>query len=111
MSGKKRAYKDIPISHNKEDLIFLQTWLKLFNPLLVIELGTMYGGLTTMLHDYCPDAQIATFDIDPSRPHEDFVKLYCREDVDIYYKRTDLLKNGASEEVLKFIAKPVKKML
>ena len=107
----KREYGGIPIGHNKEDITFLQTWAMLYQPELIVELGTMYGGMTTALHEAAPEAFIATFDMDPSSPHPDFIKLYCREDVDIYYKRLDLLKGGANHEVLKFVAKPVRKML
>jgi len=105
-----RYYKNIPISHDREDWLFLQTITRMFQPQLIVELGTMQGGLTTALHDAAPHAQIATFDKDPSRPHPLFVELLVATDK-IYYKRTDLLGKGANGEVLKYLEKPVKKML
>ncbi len=105
----KREYAGIPVGHNKEDIVFLQTWVKLFQPELIVELGTMFGGLTYALHEAAPYIEIATFDKDPSRPHLKFVSLL--EEKNIYYKRTELLKGGANREVLKFIAKPIRKML
>jgi cephalosporin hydroxylase len=100
-----RLYNGIPIGHNKADVDFLQSWMRLYNPQTIVELGTMWGGLTTALYDSIPSAAIATFDHDPSRPHNKFVKLYCRQDVDIWYRRLDLL-SGANGEVTKYLGKP-----
>ena len=106
----KRRYEGIPVSHNREDLLFIQTSTRLYRPELIVELGTMQGGLTTALHDAAPSAEIATFDIDPSRPHASFVRLLERCN-HIHYKRTDILGRGTNSEVLKYLAKPARKML
>ena len=100
----KRLYNGIPIGHNKADVDFLRSWMRLYNPSTIVELGTMFGGLTTALYDSAPGAVIATFDCDPSRPHCKFVEL-VNSNKNIYYKRLDLL-SGASGEVTKYIGKP-----
>jgi len=67
--GKKNSYqckhgKSI-INHEIGSVTMLAKIVKELNPQLIIELGTGYGGMTLLLYDMCPNAEIHTFDNNP----------------------------------------------
>lgn len=53
---------NLTISHEKEALADIERIIKVFNPELIIELGTYKGGFTWLLHHICPDAETYSFD-------------------------------------------------
>jgi hypothetical protein len=55
-------YKGVKLIHNIESVKMIKKVLRDFNPELIMEIGTAFGGLTLVFQDACPNAEIHTFD-------------------------------------------------
>jgi len=62
MNIKKFWYKDIRCFHEEEAIPVIQGIIKDFEPELMIEFGTSFGGMTLIFHEMYPDVELHTFD-------------------------------------------------
>jgi len=65
--------------------------IRKFDPDIIIELGTLYGGMTLVLHEAMPDVTIHTFDKVPQVKNELF------DEEKVFFHIVDVLKEESSE--------------
>lgn len=58
-------YNNVPIEQHSNVVDVFTTFLSRNTPARVIEIGTAFGGLTSLMVDLCPDAKIFTYDNRP----------------------------------------------
>ncbi|MBU0777855.1 hypothetical protein KKF82_06320 [Patescibacteria group bacterium] len=63
-------YKGIRLRHEWQAMVTISEILKEFDPELIIEFGSQYGGLTLFMNDTCPNAEIRAYDIDNRYFHD-----------------------------------------
>lgn len=69
--------------------------VKNFNPELIIELGTSWGGVTLILHECNPDAELHSYDIEcPRKPN----KSLFNKNVHFHFK--DILSEQLEELIM-----------
>ena len=56
------VYKGLKLLHNLESIELIKKIIKEFNPQLIMEIGTAFGGLTLVFHESSPNAEIHTYD-------------------------------------------------
>jgi len=66
--SKELKNRSLPIKHNSNELSLLREALAFYHPELIIELGTLKGGLTLFFHETCPNALVISFDIELIHP-------------------------------------------
>ena len=59
------------VVHEAKAIPHIHRIVKEFNPQLIIELGTSWGGVTLILHECNPDAELYSYDIEcPRKPNK-----------------------------------------
>jgi hypothetical protein len=59
---KNPKYKGIKIIRELDTIPLVKKIIRDFNPELILEIGTAFGGLALVFHEACPSAELHTYD-------------------------------------------------
>jgi len=105
--SKNHPGKFIPIKHSTEDLSVFEEILKDYDPEVIMELGTLKGGLTLFFSEVLPRSSIITFDIKPMELEEYYRLQILNPDQFCQFYTGDILKD---KKIQKMISEIIGKM-
>ena len=80
----------IKVVHEKQAIPIIQDIVRYYRPPLMLELGTSWGGVTMILNDANPNAELYTFDLPAQNRVESYI---CNTIRNIHVCKCDILTN------------------